>query len=210
MTQKMGRFITLEGIEGVGKTTNLSFIKGYLSEAGIDFVVTREPGGTSLGEALREILLGKTFTGMADDTELLLMFASRAEHIAQVIRPALERGQWVLCDRFTDATYAYQGGGRGLDINRIADLENWVQGALRPDLTLLLDAPVQIGSKRAYARSDPDRFESEQEAFHERVRSCYLERAQNEGNRIKVIDASKSLQDVQLQIAAELQRLIEE
>ena len=148
-------FITLEGTEGVGKTTNLEYLKTLLDESAIQYIVTREPGGTPLGEALREMLLGENFKGMSDDTELMLMFTARAEHIAQVIRPALARGEWVVCDRFTDATFAYQGGGRQLDMQRIARLEQWVQGDLRPDLTLLLDAPVEIGRERAGKRSDP-------------------------------------------------------
>jgi dTMP kinase len=198
---KKGLFITLEGSEGVGKTSNLEFIKNLLSKQGIEFIVTREPGGTLLGEALRDILLGDQFKGMADDTELMLMFAARAEHIAQVIRPALLRGQWVLCDRFTDATYAYQGGGRQLDMSRIEGLEHWVQGELRPDLTLLLDAPVEVGRERAGKRSAPDRFEQERDAFFERVRNVYLSRAKAEPGRIKVIDASCDLARVQAQIA---------
>ena len=198
---KKGLFITLEGSEGVGKTSNLEFIKNLLSKQGIEFIVTREPGGTLLGEALRDILLGDQFKGMADDTELMLMFAARAEHIAQVIRPALSRGQWVLCDRFTDATYAYQGGGRQLDMSRIEGLEHWVQGELRPDLTLLLDAPVEVGRERAGKRSAPDRFEQERDAFFERVRNVYLSRAKAEPGRIKVIDASCDLARVQAQIA---------
>ncbi|MFW2373242.1 MAG: dTMP kinase [Gammaproteobacteria bacterium] len=193
-------FITLEGAEGVGKTSNLEYLKSLLDQSGIKYIVTREPGGTALGEALREMLLGETFKGMSDDTELMLMFAARAEHLAQVIRPALERGEWVLCDRFTDATFAYQGGGRQLDMDRIAGLEQWVQGDLRPDLTLLLDAPVDIGRERAGKRSAPDRFEQEQDAFFNRVRQAYLDRASQEPDRIKVIDASLELDEVVEQI----------
>lgn len=198
--QKRAMFITLEGTEGVGKTSNLEYLKSLLDQAGIKYIVTREPGGTNLGEALREMLLGEAFKGMSDDTELMLMFAARAEHLAQVIRPALERGEWVLCDRFTDATYAYQGGGRQLDMDRIAGLEQWVLGDLRPDLTLLLDAPVDIGRERAGKRSAPDRFEQEQDAFFNRVRQTYLDRAINEPERIKVIDASLELGEVVEQI----------
>lgn len=193
-------FITLEGTEGVGKTSNLEYLQSLLDRSGIKYIVTREPGGTPLGEALRNMLLGETFKGMSDDTELMLMFAARAEHLAQVIKPALERGQWVLCDRFTDATFAYQGGGRQLDMNRIAGLEQWVQGDLRPDLTLLLDAPVDIGRERAGKRSAPDRFEQEQDAFFNRVRQAYLDRASQEPERIKVIDASLELGEVAEQI----------
>ncbi len=201
-------FITLEGSEGVGKTSNMQYIQSLLEAKSIDYIVTREPGGTALGEALRTILLGEDFKGMADDTELLLMFAARAEHVAQVIRPALKKGQWVLCDRFTDATYAYQGGGRGLDMGRIAGLEQWVLGDLRPDLTLLLDAPVEVGRERAGKRSAPDRFEQEQVAFFERVRESYLALARQQPERIKVIDASQALPDVQKQIATFLNEII--
>ncbi|HEY9052290.1 MAG TPA: dTMP kinase [Gammaproteobacteria bacterium] len=193
-------FITLEGSEGVGKTSNLEFIKSKLDNAGIDYIITREPGGTVLGEKLREILLGEQFKGMSDDAELLLMFAARAEHVNKVIKPALQQGKWVLCDRFTDATYAYQGGGRQLSVERIAQLENWVLGDMRPDLTLLLDAPVTVGRERAGKRSAPDRFEQEKDAFFNRVRDMYLFRAHQESNRIKVIDASGSLESVQQQI----------
>ncbi len=201
-------FITLEGSEGVGKTSNMQYIQSLLEAKSIDYIVTREPGGTALGEALRAMLLGEDFKGMADDTELLLMFAARAEHVAQVIRPALEKGQWVLCDRFTDATYAYQGGGRGLDMGRIAGLEQWVLGDLRPDLTLLLDAPVEVGRERAGKRSAPDRFEQEQVAFFERVRESYLSLARQQPERIKIIDASQALPDVQKQIATLLNEII--
>ncbi len=201
-------FITLEGSEGVGKTSNMQYIQSLLEAKSIDYIVTREPGGTALGEALRAMLLGEDFKGMADDTELLLMFAARAEHVAQVIRPALEKGQWVLCDRFTDATYAYQGGGRGLDMGRIAGLEQWVLGDLRPDLTLLLDAPVEVGRERAGKRSAPDRFEQEQVAFFERVRESYLILARQQPERIKIIDASQALPDVQKQIATLLNEII--
>ena len=193
-------FITLEGCEGVGKTSNMEFIKSLLNKKGIEFIETREPGGTPLGEALRAMLLGDDFKGMSDDTELMLMFAARAEHVAQVIKPALKKGQWVLCDRFTDATYAYQGGGRQLDISRIEGLENWVLGDLRPDLTLLLDAPISVGRERAGKRSAPDRFEQEQDAFFNRVRDTYLARAKAEPQRIKVVDAAGDLNSVQAQI----------
>lgn len=193
-------FITLEGTEGVGKTSNMEFIKSILTGHKIDFIETREPGGTTLGEALRAMLLGEDYKGMSDDTELMLMFASRAEHLAQVIKPALEKGKWVLCDRFTDATYAYQGGGRQLDMDRIAGLENWVQGSLRPDLTILLDAPINIGRERAGKRSTPDRFEQERDAFFNRVRDAYLVRAKADPDRIKLVDASGDLGSVQGQI----------
>lgn len=200
-----GRFITIEGTEGVGKTTNIAFIHSLLEQAGREVVLTREPGGTPIGEDIRELLLGHKHDGMSDDTELLLMFAARAEHLDKVIRPALEAGKDVLCDRFTDATYAYQGGGRGIDITHIAVLENWVQGELRPDLTLLLDVPVAIGLTRAGKRSAPDRFEKEQHEFFERVRDMYLQRARAEPQRYRIIDASQPLDAVQSQIRSALQ-----
>lgn len=194
------QFITLEGSEGVGKTTNLNYIESLLNTKGIDYIVTREPGGTELGEQLRDLLLGHKHTGMADETELLMMFAARAEHLDKVIKPALETSQWVLCDRFTDATYAYQGGGRGIDMQRIKILEDYVQGHCRPDLTLLLDAPIEIGRERAGKRSAPDRFEKEQTDFFNKVRSAYLQRAADEPGRIKVIDAALDLDTVKTQI----------
>lgn len=206
---KQGLFITVEGIEGVGKSTNLAFIESRLAARGHEIVMTREPGGTTLGEEIREILLAHRHDGMSADTELLLMFAARAEHMARVIMPALERGATVLCDRFTDATYAYQGGGRGIDPRRIAVQEDWVQGTLRPDLTLLLDVPVEIGLRRAGERNAADRFEKEQREFFERVRACYLERAAREPQRFRVIDASLPLQEVQARLAELLTHLLE-
>lgn len=204
------RFITLEGSEGVGKTTNLEHIKTLLTEQGINFVVTREPGGTELGEQLRELLLGHKHDGMADETELLMMFASRAEHLDKVIKPALEKGQWVLCDRFTDATYAYQGGGRGIDFKRIEILEDYVQGPCRPDLTLLLDAPIEVGRERANKRSAPDRFEKEQVDFFNKVREAYLKRATNDPARMKVIDAALELDAVKTQITEQIKAFFTE
>lgn len=203
-----GRFITVEGSEGVGKSSNLAFIEDYLAVHGKSVVRTREPGGTALGEKIRALLLDAGQTGMCDDAELLLMFAARAQHLAEVIRPALARGKWVLCDRFTDATYAYQGGGRGIPRQRIAVLEAWVQGDLRPDHTLLLDMPVAAGLARAGARSAPDRFEQEQQAFFERVRQTYLERARAEPERIRVINAAPELEQVQAALARELDRIL--
>ena len=172
-----GKFITVEGIEGVGKSTNIEFIHRQLLAAGREVVLTREPGGTPLAEAIRELLLDPEYTGMDTHCELQLVFAARAEHLARVIRPALAQGKWVLCDRFTDATYAYQGGGRGIDTGIIASLETLVQGGFRPDLTLLLDVPVAVGLSRAGKRGTLDRFEQEQVEFFERVRLCYLEMA---------------------------------
>jgi len=192
-----GRFISVEGSEGVGKSSNLDFIESLLQAAGKSVLRTREPGGTPLGESLRGLLLQRSEAPMHQDTELLLMFAARAQHLNQVIKPAMAAGQWVLCDRFTDATYAYQGGGRGIDPARIAILEAWVQGTLRPDHTLLLDMPVSQGLARAGARSEPDRFEEETLAFFERVRQVYLARAEADPQRIHVIDAAPDLQTVQ-------------
>ncbi len=200
-----GRFITLEGGEGAGKTSNLDHIRRRLLEAGKDVILTREPGGTPLGESIRELLLDHRQTAMADDTELLLMFAARAQHLAEQIRPALARGQWVLCDRFTDATYAYQGGGRGIPTERIALLERWVQAELRPDLTFLLDLPVEQGLQRAGQRSEPDRFEREKAQFFERVRAAYRARAEQEPERFRIIDASRPLEQVTAQLDQVLQ-----
>lgn len=202
------QFITLEGSEGVGKTTNLEHIQKLLSDKGIDFIVTREPGGTELGEQLRELLLGHKHDGMADETELLMMFAARAEHLDKVIKPALAKGQWVLCDRFTDATYAYQGGGRGVDFERISILEDYVQADLRPNLTLLLDAPIEVGRERAGKRSAPDRFEKEQTDFFNKVRTAYLQRANNDPGRMKIIDASLELDAVKSQITDKINSFI--
>lgn len=195
-----GRFITLEGSEGAGKSTNMDYIQQSLQSRGVDVVCTREPGGTPIGEDIRQLLLGHKHTGMADDTELLLMFAARAEHINKVITPALEAGQWVLCDRFTDATYAYQGGGRGISTDRIAILEHWTQGLLRPDLTIYLDVPVETGRQRAGDRSTPDRFEKEQNDFFNQVRMAYLDRAKQEPERFRVVDASATLDQVQARL----------
>jgi dTMP kinase len=200
----MGTFITLEGIEGVGKTSNLQFIKGLLESSGHSCVVTREPGGTKLGESLRALLLSHSDENMSADAELLLMFAARAEHLNKIIRPALDTGQTVLCDRFTEATYAYQGGGRQLDMSKISELENWVQGDLRPDLTVILDAPVEIGRARASNRSAPDRIEKEQDDFFQRVRSAYIDLANHYPHRICLIDASLELTEVQKQIHKKL------
>jgi dTMP kinase len=194
-----GKFITVEGGEGVGKSTNLGLIAELLAGAGIDLVMTREPGGTPLAEDIRELLLRPRQESVAENTELLLMFAARAQHIAKVIEPALARGDWVLCDRFTDATYAYQGGGRGIALSKIADLENWVQGSLRPDYTLLLDAPIEVGMARANNRGELDRFEQEERHFFAGVRQCYLDRARQE-SRYRIIDASQQLPEVQAQV----------
>lgn len=205
-----GRFITVEGGEGVGKTTNLEYIRRALEAAGLRVRVTREPGGTPLAEQVRGLLLDPLNKGMSADCELLLVFAARAEHLERVIRPALAAGEWVLCDRFTDATYAYQGGGRGLSQTRILELETMIQGDLRPDLTLLLDVPVALGLSRAGERGALDRFEQEQADFFERVRQAYLQRAASEPQRFRVIDASRSLAEVQTQIDQALQAILPE
>lgn len=203
------RFITVEGIEGAGKSTCLGLLEDCIRAKGHDLLVTREPGGTPLGEDLRELLLGHRHTGMSDDTELLLMFAARAEHLHARIEAALAVDQWVLCDRFTDATYAYQGFGRGIDLARIAALEQWVQGDRRPDLTILLDLPVETGLERAGKRSTPDRFESEALAFFERVRSGYLQLAAEHATRFRVIDASQNLEAVSQQIRSTIEQYLD-
>ena len=195
-----GLFITVEGGEGVGKSTNMEYLQEHLRDAGVDLVVTREPGGTSLGEELRELLLKPRPEQMAPAAELLLIFAARAQHLSQVIEPALAAGRWVLCDRFTDATYAYQGGGRQLPVTLVRKLEQLVQGELRPDYTLLLDCPVDVGMDRASARGELDRFEQEQVAFFERVRATYLQLARESSGRYRVVDASRPLEEVQSQL----------
>lgn len=202
-----GKFITLEGGEGVGKTTNLNFIKDFLVNHKIPVVVTREPGGTPMAEKIRNLLLHKNVESISDQTEILLMFAARSQHIIQVIEPALRAGTWVLCDRFTDATFAYQGGGRDLSAQSIGWLENFVQGSLRPDLTLLLDAPIEIGMARARQRAKLDRIESETLHFFERVRRSYLVQANLYPERIKIIKADLPLTDVQIQISQFLKPL---
>jgi len=204
-----GLFITLEGPEGAGKSTNREYLAEQLREHGIKVLLTREPGGTPLAERIRELLLDPSGESMAADTELLLMFAARAQHLAEVIRPALARGNVVLCDRFTDATYAYQGGGRGLSEARIAVLENFVQGELRPDLTFIFDLPVEIGLARAAARGRLDRFEQESQGFFEAVRQAYLRRAAAEPGRYRVLDAAQPLAQVQQSLDVLLPELLE-
>ena len=195
-----GLFITVEGGEGVGKSTNIAFLEQQLRDRGVDLLVTREPGGSKLGEALRQLLLGVGDEPVDPMAELLLMFAARAQHISTRIEPALAAGRWVVCDRFTDATYAHQCGGRGIDRKAVNALEKLVQGQLRPDCTLLLDAPVSTGMARARERGDLDRFEQEELAFFERVRATYLELAEDSSGRYRIIDASQSLDDVQRQL----------
>lgn len=203
-----GRFITLEGGEGVGKSTNLRFIQQLLAQKQLDVLLTREPGGTGLAEKIRQLLLEKHSEAITPQAELLLVFAARAQHIQHVILPALTQGKWVLSDRFTDATYAYQGGGRNMDNQIIAWLENTVQGGLRPDLTLLLDAPVETGLLRAQHRGKLDRFESEQLDFFERVRQAYLARARQNPRRYAIIDAAMPLVEVQNQISRAIDTLV--
>jgi dTMP kinase len=194
------RFITVEGIEGVGKSTHLGFIRDQLVARGIDVLMTREPGGTPGAERIRELLLDPGGEAISPEAELLMMFAARALHVEHVIRPALKAGRWVVCDRFVDASYAYQGGGRGIPAQRIAVLERWVLKGLKPDLTLLLEAPVDVGLSRMTRRGARDRFEQEQAAFFSRVRRTYLARARREPRRIQVVTADGNVQDVQQQI----------
>jgi dTMP kinase len=212
-----GKFITVEGQDGAGKSTNLSVMKRLLSDRNISFVETREPGGTSLGETIRSLILDSSDEKFGDQAELLLMFAARAQHIEQVIEPALANGSWVLCDRFTDASYAYQGGGRQLGFEMIAELEQLVQGDLRPDLTVLLDLPIELGEKRSELRSQEqdasisaiDRFEAQKLDFKQRVRDSYLQIAKDHPQRVKVIDASASLAAVETDIIATLSSFID-
>lgn len=204
-----GLFITLEGPEGAGKSTNRDYLAERLREQGVEVLLSREPGGTPLAERIRELLLAPSDEPMAVDTELLLVFAARAQHLQQVIRPALARGCVVLCDRFTDATYAYQGGGRGLPIERIAQLEQFVQGDLRPDLTLIFDLPIEVGLARAAARGRLDRFEQEGRGFFDAVRHAYLQRAAQAPQRYHVLNAAQTLEQVQADLDALLPRLLE-
>jgi dTMP kinase len=208
MQTKNGLFIVLEGGEGVGKSTNLQFIQQFLQQANIPLQSTREPGGTEIAEQIRALILKKQAEPMADLTELLLMFAARAQHLTQKIQPALAQGQWLLCDRFTDATYAYQGGGRQLNKSVIEQLEQLVQNDLRPDCVILLDAPIEVGMQRAVARAELDRMEQENRQFHQRVRDAYLSRAAQNPQRYAVIDASQALEQVQADIQQVLEHLI--
>lgn len=204
-----GLFITLEGIEGAGKSTVARSIHGWLARRSLDAILTREPGGTALAERVRQIVLERGEERLSAVTEMLLMFAARGIHLENLIRPALERGEWVVCDRFTDATRAYQGGGRGVDPVWIESLASQVHGDLQPDCTLLLDLPVAMGLERARSRraGAADRFEAETQAFFERVRAAYLELARQEPQRIQVIDASLPLAGVERQVTAVLERL---
>ncbi|PKO86607.1 MAG: dTMP kinase [Betaproteobacteria bacterium HGW-Betaproteobacteria-12] len=193
-----GKFITFEGIDGAGKSSHVDWLAEQLRARGLTVQVTREPGGTALGEKLRELLLNQT---MHLETETLLMFAARREHLAQVVEPALNRGEWVVCDRFSDATYAYQGGGRGLERSKLQMLEHWVHEHLQPNLTLLFDLPLEVARERiAVASRTLDRFEQERADFHERVRHAYLERAHAQPERIRVIDANNTLDNIREQL----------
>ncbi len=203
-----GKFVTVEGIEGVGKSTNIDFLSSIIEEKGFIVLRTREPGGTPMAERIREMLLEHGEEPLPDIAELLLFFASRSLHISNTIRPALAAGQWVVCDRFTDASRAYQGHGRGLDLERINLLAEWVQEDLQPDLTLLLDAPVELGMARAEKRGEADRLDSEDAGFYQRVRDGYLGLAAAEPQRFAVIDASQELAQVQASIQLEINRLI--
>lgn len=205
-----GVFITLEGGEGAGKSTNVPWIADYLRSQGKTVLVTREPGGTEVAEAIREVLLSPELPGMNADTELLLMFAARNEHLQTKILPALARGEWVICDRFTDATYAYQGYGRGIALSRIATLEQWVQGNVRPDYVILFDIDVATGMARAQARGRADRFEQEHAAFFERIRDGYLQRAGEMPARYPVIQAAQARVNVREQLQQVLGRIIAE
>lgn len=203
-----GLFITLEGIEGAGKSSLMDYIFELFTCAGHEVIQTREPGGTDTGEQIRKVLLDSNNSGLESSTELLLMFAARRQHIEEVIRPALALDQIVICDRFTDASYAYQGGGRGIEESRIKTLEDWVQLGLKPSLTLLYDLDVEIGLHRAGRRSQADRFEQEDILFFKRIRSCYLDRANNEPIRFRIIDAGKSLENVKHQTYKVLQKYL--
>ena len=203
-----GKFITIEGVEGVGKSTNMDFIADRIGEAGIEVLRSREPGGTPMAERIRQMLLEHGDEPLPDLAELLLFFASRTLNIENAIKPALNAGTWVLCDRFTDASRAYQGAGRGLNMDRINTLADWAHGDLNPDMTVLLDAPAEVGMRRAEKRGETDRLESEQMSFYTRVRNQYLALADSEPGRFEVIDASEPLDAVQIQIGAAIDRLI--
>ena len=201
MTNKQtGKFITIEGTEGVGKSTNIAFIKAWFEAKNISLLHTREPGGTPLAEEIRELLLSKRDEQVDAKSELLLMYAARAQHVSQKIKPALEQGQWVLCDRFSDASFAYQGAGRALGLDKLVALDQWVLEGFKPDLTILLDLPVEVGLSRAQERGPSDRFEEEKVEFFEQVRNGYLQIARQEPERVKIVDARGNLEEVQQQI----------
>ena len=202
-----GKFITIDGVEGAGKSTQITFICDYLKAKGVNVILTREPGGTDVGEKIRTLLLSNSTGKMHADTELMLMFAARNEHIQNKIMPALKQGDWVLSDRFTDASYAYQGGGRGLDVERIAQLEQWVLQDFTPDMTLLLDVPVEIGMSRVESRGKKDRIELEATDFFNRVRQAYIDRSEQFPDRIKLIDSSQTVDHTKQQIKVILDSL---
>ena len=206
--KKRGLFVTIEGGEGVGKSTNINFVAQVLDSNQIPYVLTREPGGTPLAEDIRELLLEVRKEKVTENTELLLMFAARSQHIVEIIEPALKAGKWVICDRFTDATFAYQGGGRGISVEKIAAFEQWVQGSLRPDYTILLDAPIAVGLERANKRGKLDRIEREQKQFFESVRKMYLALAKQHRERFRVVDASQALESVQGDLSVVLDEMI--
>lgn len=203
-----GKFITVEGVEGGGKSTNIAYIAEQLKKLNIDFILTREPGGTEVAEAIRHVLLNTELPSMHEDTELLLMFAARAEHIQTKILPALESGKWVICDRFTDSSYAYQSGGRGIPAKKIATLETWVQGNLRPDATLLFDLDADVGLARTRIRGAADRFETEDINFFNAVRKQYLHMAKDYPERYRIVDAQQDLAGVQQQLDTILDELL--
>lgn len=203
-----GKFITIEGTEGAGKSTNIAHIQDFLQAHQIDFISTREPGGTPIAEKIRDLLLDKDNHGLCDDAELLLMFAARAQHLNELIIPALEAGKWVLSDRFTDASYAYQGGGRGLSWSKIAALEQWVQNDLRPDATILLDVPVDIGMQRVKDRGETDRIEAEALSFFHRIRDAYHQLAQDNPQRFHIIDTLPANDIVKADLTRVLEQLI--
>lgn len=203
-----GRFVTIEGGDGVGKSTNIEFIANKLRQSNISFIETREPGGTALAEEIRQLLLRQREERVAENTELLLMFAARAQHIDKVIKPALVEGKWVLCDRFTDSTFAYQGGGRGIDESKISNLAALVHSDLQPDFTLLFDAPIDVALSRVSSRGEKDRIDGEQKEFFINVRSTYLKLAKENSHRFRVIDASQSLDEVQLALGLVVDEMI--
>ena len=205
----IGRFITFEGIDGAGKSTHVQWAEAWLGQQGVGVVVTREPGGTVIGEAIRTLLLDRRYD-MRAETEAMLVFAARFEHVQTVIRPALDAGHWVLCDRFTDATLAYQGGGRGVDRDRLLTLANWVQGTLQPDRTFLFDAPLGVAQSRLAHRDAPDRFEAEASQFHQRVRHAYLELAQEHPARFRIIDSTQSIDAIRETLSRELAAMVDD
>lgn len=208
-TMKRGKFISVEGGEGAGKSTNIAIAREILDRSGLNVVVTREPGGTPLAEDIRALLLARREERMCDSAELLLVYAARVQHVRMVIEPALARGDWVISDRFSDATLAYQGAGRGMDMRVILELHKLLLGEFAPDLTLLLDVPVAEGMKRMQARGDPDRFEIEDDSFFERIRACYLRLAHAQPQRFRIIDAGRALADVERSVRVVMQDFLD-